>query len=269
MPLRRFKFAMCQLSSTDVVDENLAAASKLIEQAVAKGAKLVCLPEVFSCLSPDRKAKLTASEPAGKGPVQTFLRECARRHRIHLAAGSIIVRGSTKLYNRSLFFGPDGKLLGSYDKIHLFRYTGPDRVYDEGRDFYPGKKVVTVASKLGRIGLSVCYDVRFPLLYSAMKKPDIIMVPAAFTRSTGKAHWESLLRARAIENQAYVIGTAQCGTHSEGVRTWGHSMAIDPWGKTIAKLGMRTGVAIGEFDPHELAMIREKLQTLSHRRKVS
>lgn len=271
MATPKFKFALCQLTAGADVDANLATAARQIGRAAAKGAKLVCLPEMFQCMSPQRSVKFATSEAPGRGPVQNFLRASAREHRIYLAGGSIIVRDHRrrKLYNRSLMYAPDGRLAGSYDKIHLFRYQGPERRYDEGRDFHAGAKVVTVATELGRIGLSICYDLRFPQLYAAMRRPDIILVPAAFTRSTGPAHWETLLRARAIENQAFVIGAAQCGTHPHELRTWGHSLAFDPWGDVLVSLGELPAVAVGEIDLSRLAKVRASLPTLAHRRKLS
>lgn len=260
-----FKAALCQMSSGEDVAANLEAARALLDEAAARGAALACLPELFPCMGADIKAKERAAEDPGEGPVQDFLAETAREFGIHIAAGSILVRGESKLLNRSLLYDDQGRAVATYDKIHLFRYKGPDREYDESADYEAGSGTVFADTDLGRIGLSVCYDLRFPELYRTLGGAGIILVPSAFTRSTGKAHWELLVRARAVENQCYVLAAAQCGDHPGGIRTWGHSLAADPWGQAVAAMDEEPGVAVAEIDPGLVESCRSRLPALDNR----
>ena len=257
----KFKVALCQMNSGDDVDVNLVAAESMLKEASKKGASLVCLPELFTCMC----ASYAQKEKAADSKAQETLANVAKRHKVRIAAGSIHVRGSQRLFNRSLLIDHDGNTVASYDKIHLFRYKAPDREYDEGKEFEMGSKPVAVDTELGRIGLSVCYDLRFPELYRMLGKPDILLVPSAFTVSTGKAHWEILLRARAIENQCYVLAAAQCGEHPGGIKTYGHSMAVDPWGQIIASLDDKPGIAMAEIDFEKITACRERLPALDNR----
>ena len=260
-----FTAALCQMSSSDDVSANIERAYALLTLAADLGARLACLPELFSCLCADSEAKKAAAEDEGAGPVQEFLSSVARELGIYVAGGSILVRGKTKLLNRSLLYDDKGDLVRAYDKIHLFRYKAPDREYDESLEYEAGTSPASADTELGRIGLTVCYDLRFPELYRMLEKPDIILVPSAFTRSTGKAHWELLTRARAIENQCYVLAAAQCGEHPGGISTWGHSMIVDPWGKVVAELGEEPGVAVTTIDRGVVSSCRERLPALDNR----
>lgn len=186
---------------------------------------------------------------------------------IWVFAGSIPIKSSdpTKVLNTQLVFDHHGQHICRYDKIHLFSFTRGSESYDESRSISPGRSVETVSTPFARIGLSICYDLRFPELYRKMGPVDLILVPSAFTYTTGQAHWEVLLRARAIENQCYVLAPAQGGRHANGRRTWGHSMLIDPWGEVMSVLAEHPGVVIGDIDPQRIKEVRESLPALQHR----
>lgn len=261
--MNKLRVALCQLNSTALVEHNLSVAGQQIADACAAGAKLVCLPEVFTCMSSDYAVKQVAANSATT--VHKFLLATAKKHKIFLAAGSYPCRGRDKLINRSVLIDPTGTELARYDKIHLFVYHGKNRSYDETQEYSRGKKIVTATTKLGKIGLSICYDLRFPELYRRMQQPELILVPAAFTYPTGKAHWETLLRARAIENQAFVLAAAQCGKHPGGIHTFGHSLVINPWGEVVAKLKAKPGVLLAEIDLDEVISVRNQLPALANR----
>lgn len=258
---------------------NMATAGALIAEAVAADRPaLVGLPEMWSCLGGSRAEKLAAGErlPApgetGTGPLWRFLAETARRHAITLQGGSIGERVGETLYNTSLVFGPDGRERARYRKIHLFDITTPSgEGYRESALFGAGDRVV-VAPGEPALGLSICYDVRFPELYLALRQAGAaaIAVPAAFTAETGRDHWEILLRARAIETQCYVIAAATTGWHRDGAgrarQTWGHAMIVDPWGSVLAALGDAPGFATAELDLPRLARVRDAMPVLAHRR---
>ncbi|CAN5242983.1 carbon-nitrogen hydrolase family protein [soil metagenome] len=262
------KVAACQMVSTPRVDDNLATADRLIGQAAKAGAQWVGLPEYFCLMGMRDTDKVDRREPFEEGPIQAFLADAARRHKVWLAGGTLPLEAPTpdKVLNTTLVFDPHGKRVCRYDKIHLFGFTKGDESYNESRTITPGAGVQVIDSPLGKIGLSICYDLRFPELYRAMGRVSLMMVPAAFTYTTGKAHWEILLRARAIENQCYVLAPAQGGMHENGRRTWGHSMLIDPWGEIIAE---RTedgaGIVVGDVDLEHVAAVRESLPALAHR----
>lgn len=200
--------------------------------------------------------------------MQDCIASKARQHGVWIAAGSLPLRieQSEKVSNTSLLFGPDGTVKARYDKLHLFSYLDGERDIDESRTMEAGTEVVTAQTDVGRVGLSICYDLRFPELYRAMEGVDLILVPSAFTETTGRAHWEVLLRARAVENQCYVLAAAQGGIHENGRRTFGHSMLIDPWGEIVASLPQGEGVVIGEISPERLASVRQSIPALKHRR---
>ena len=259
-----YKAALCQMSSTDDPRENLDKAGGMVALAAEGGARIACLPEMLTFMGADAGAKRASAERPG-GPAHEFFADAARKSGIFVAAGSVLVAGGGKMLNRSLLFAPDGSLVRHYDKIHLFRYEGPDRSYDESSEYDAGSEVACADTELGRLGLSVCYDLRFPELYRAMSRPDVILVPSAFTRSTGEAHWETLLRARAIENQCYVLAAAQCGSHPGGLQTWGHSMAVDPWGKVVGSLGGEPGLLFADVDPSLADSCRKRLPSLDNR----
>lgn len=259
--------AALQMVSGNDVRENLAQARALVAQAAAQGAKLAVLPEYFCLLSPQSDAKFKAAEPFGQGPIQVALASMARDYSVWLVGGTMPLRtdDASRVTNTQLVYGPDGSLVARYDKIHLFNYHNEREHYDEAQAVKAGKDVVVLEAGLGRIGLSTCYDLRFPELYRAMGVVDVIVVPSAFTTTTGQAHWEPLLRARAIENQAYVVASAQGGEHPGGRQTWGHSMVIDPWGEIIAEMELGAGVVVGQVKPERLQAVRARLPALEHR----
>jgi len=259
--------AAIQMVSSPNVQDNLQQAAELIGQAAAAGAKLVSLPEYFCFMGQGDLQKLEIREQPGAGPIQEFLSAQAARHGIWLAGGTLPLAcpDPGRVFNTTFVYGPDGKSLARYDKIHLFNFQRGAEAYDESIAIRPGESVQSFDAPWGRVGLSVCYDLRFPELYRAMGPVDLILVPAAFTYTTGKAHWELLLRARAVENQCYVLAAAQGGNHPNGRRTWGHSMLVDPWGEVVDVLPEGPGVVGGTIEPERLAQVRASLPALRHR----
>jgi nitrilase len=268
------KLAALQMVSTPDVGRNLEAASRLIAEAAAQGATLVSLPEYFCLMGQDDRDKLRIAEDDGQGPIQAFLAGEAQRHGLWLIGGTLPIRAADgqRVRNACCVYGPDGARVARYDKLHLFAFDNGREHYDEAVALEPGDMPVAVQAGALRVGLSVCYDLRFPELYRAMsfaegQAPcDVISVPAAFTYTTGRAHWELLLRTRAVENQCYVVAAAQGGKHENGRRTWGHSMVIDPWGEVLAMVEEGEGVAIAPFDAARMAQVRVQLPALGHRR---
>jgi deaminated glutathione amidase len=264
------KIAALQTVSTPDVDRNLEAAARLIAQAAAEGAQLVALPEYFCLMGQRDSDKLAHAETPGDGPIQSFLSRQARQHGLWLIGGTLPLRADAadRARNACCVFAPDGTLAARYDKIHLFRFETERESYDEARVLEAGNAPVAVQAGALRVGLSICYDLRFPELYRTLCTPpcDVLSVPAAFTWTTGRAHWELLLRARAVENQCYVLAAAQGGTHENGRRTWGHSMVVDPWGEVLALRPEGEGVVIAEVDAERLAQVRRQLPALQHRR---
>jgi len=277
------KIAALQMVSTPDVARNLEAAAALIAEAARGGAALVALPEYFCLLGRRDTDKLAIAEAPGQGPVQAFLSEAARRHGLFVLGGTLPVAAPSaaapaagpRVLNRACLYGPDGRELVHYDKVHLFAFDNGRESYDEGRTLAAGDRAVAADLALPawgeaplRLGLSICYDLRFPELYRALMRPpcDVIAVPSAFTHTTGLAHWEVLLRARAIENQCYVLAAAQGGTHENGRRTFGHSLIADPWGEVLACRDEGEGVVMAEIDAARLAQVRRQLPALQHRR---
>lgn len=260
------RVAAVQMVSTPHLQENLAAASGLIAQAATAGAQLVLLPEYF-CLMGHSDADKVGIREEGDGPIQAFLAEQARSHGIWLVGGTLPLACDDpgRVYNTTLVYGPDGKRIARYDKIHLFSFQRGAEAYDEAATIVPGKTPASFTAPCGKVGLSVCYDLRFPELYRALGELSLILVPAAFTYTTGKAHLELLLRARAIENQCYVLAAAQGGVHPNGRRTWGHSMFIDPWGDILEVHDEGAGIVMGSVDPARLEEVRAALPALRHR----
>ncbi len=256
-----------QMVSSASLADNLLTADQLITRAVEQGAKLVGLPEYFCMLGKKETDKLDIAESPGVGPIQDFLSECASRNKIWLSSGSIpiISPDAKKVFNTQLIFNPDGQQIARYDKIHLFSFARGAESYDESRGIVAGEVVQRVDTPAVNLGLSICYDLRFPELYRSLGEVDLILVPSAFTYTTGQAHWELLLRARAIENQCYVLAPAQGGYHENGRRTWGHSMLVDPWGEVLSVLPEHAGVVTGTIDPARLKEVRESLPALRHR----
>jgi deaminated glutathione amidase len=261
------RIAAVQLASGPNVKGNLNEAERLIEMAVAEGARLVALPEYFAIMGLKDGDKVKAREKPGAGPIQDFLSATARRHGIWLVGGSVPLECESpeKVRNSCLVYDDSGKLAARYDKIHLFGFEMGKEKYAEERTIEPGEEVVTVDSPFGRLGLSICYDLRFPELYRAMKPVDIILVPSAFTETTGKAHWETLIRARAIENLAYVLAPAQGGYHVNGRETHGDSMIVDPWGVVLDRLPRGSGVVVAGVNLQHLRNLRQSLPALTHR----
>jgi predicted amidohydrolase len=262
-----FRIAGVQMASGPNIAANLNEAKRLIEMAVAQGAKLVALPEYFAIMGLKDTDKVEAREKEGKGPIQRFLSETARRHKIWLIGCSIPLESPVdgKIFNSILAYDDSGRQVARYDKIHLFSLALGKEKFSEQRTIHPGKEVKVLDSPFGRIGLSVCYDLRFPELYRAMQDVDIIVVPAAFTETTGRAHWETLIRARAIENVAYVLAPAQGGYHLNGRETHGHSMIVDPWGVVLDRLPRGSGVVIAGVNPNYQNELRGSLPALTHR----
>lgn len=260
--------AVVQMNSGDDVWQNLAEARRQVEQAARQGATLVALPEYFCFIGRDEAARVALAETPGDGPIQTALAALARETGVWLLAGTVpLVAGDPlRACNASLLFDPQGHPAARYDKLHLFAFQdGPAR-HAEADTMMAGDRIVSATGPFGILRLSVCYDLRFPELYRAAPAPDLIAVPAAFTRTTGQAHWSLLLRARAVENLAYVLAPGQCGHHVNGWHTHGHSMIVAPWGEVLAECGDRPGIALATLDAARLQAARARLPALSHRR---
>ena len=266
-PAAVVRVAAVQLASGPSVAANLNEARRLIAMAAEQGAKLVALPEYFAIMGMQDTDKVKVREAEGTGPIQQFLAETAKKHKIWLVGGSVpLMSGDpNRVRNSSLVYDDKGKLVARYDKIHLFGFEMGKEHYSEQRTIEPGSEVKVIDSPFGRLGLSICYDLRFPELYRAMKDVDIILVPSAFTETTGKAHWETLIRARAIENLAYVIAPAQGGYHLNGRETHGDSMIVDPWGIVLDRLPRGSGVVTAGINPEYVQRLRKSLPALAHR----
>ena len=261
------RIAGVQMFSGPDVEGNLTEAARLIEIAVEQGARLVALPEYFAIMGMRDTDKVAVREKEGGGPIQDFLSATAKKHGIWLVGGSVPLEcePAAKVRNSCLVYDDKGMLAARYDKIHLFGFQMGQESYAEERTIEPGRAVVTVDTPFARLGASICYDLRFPELYRSMKEVDIILVPSAFTETTGKAHWETLLRARAIENLAYVLAPAQGGYHLNGRETHGDSMIVDPWGVVLDRLPRGAGVVVAGVDLLHLRSLRQSLPALSHR----
>ena len=278
------KAAVVQMVSSGDVHANLRAASRLITQAHEQGAGLILLPENFAVLDGGPLSQFAEAEGNGQGLLQGFLRQHAEEKGVWLIAGSMPL--STRPQNPGevsaeqvsggrvrpacLVFDPRGEIVARYDKMHLFDVQVDDRQaqYSESRSFEPGSRIVCVDAPVGRIGLSICYDLRFPELYRKLLEQgaEILTVPSAFTKVTGEAHWEVLLRARAIENQCFVLAANQGGVHNATRETWGHSMIVDPWGRVLARVESGEGVAVADIDLSALHALRSRMPIQSHRR---
>ena len=261
------RVAALQMVSTPRVEENLKTAAGLVAQAVAQGAQLVALPEYFPIMGLSDADKFAVREVDGRGAIQDFLAATARKHGIWLVGGSLplVAAEAGKVLNSCLVFDPRGERVARYDKIHLFGFQKGNERYDESATIEAGRQPVAFAAPFGRVGLSICYDIRFPELYRAQGAVDLQIIPAAFTETTGRAHWELLLRARAIENQCYVLAVAQGGKHENGRETHGNSMLIDPWGIILDRLPKGPGVVVGDVDHARIADVRASLPALKHR----
>jgi nitrilase len=265
------KIAAVQMVSTPDVARNLDAAARLIAEAAAAGARLVALPEYFCLLGRKDTDKLVVAEADAAGPIQQMLSDQARLQRVWVVGGTLPMRTDTagRVRNSCCVYAPDGRRVARYDKRHLFAFDNGREQYDEGRVLEAGSMPPVAFDAEGlRVGLSICYDLRFPELYRALASPpcDLVCVPSAFTETTGRAHWELLLRARAVENQCYVLAPAQGGEHENGRRTWGHSMVVDPWGEVLAQRETGPGVVLAQIDLERIASVRRQLPALAHRR---
>lgn len=268
--LAAMKIAALQMVSTPDVARNLADAAALVAQAAADGVRLMALPEYFCLMGQRDDDKLTIAEADGQGPIQDALAAMARRHGVWLVGGTLPIRAAQagRVRNACCVWNPDGERVARYDKIHLFSFDNGRERYDEARVLEPGDTPTTFDAEGLRVGLAICYDLRFPELFRALMQPpcDLLIVPAAFTWTTGRDHWELLLRARAVENQCYVLASAQGGEHENRRRTWGHSMVIDPWGELLAVCDEGPGVAGAELALERRDAVRAQLPALAHRK---
>jgi nitrilase len=269
------KVAALQMTSTHDVEVNLSVARRLLADAAGDGARLAILPENFACMPRIESDRLAMAERPDDGPIQSFLADCAAEFSLYIVGGTIPVQveGHEQHPTQTcLLYGDDGSRLARYDKIHLFDVSVPD---DSGQESYkesdyttPGAGIVLADTPAGRLGLAVCYDLRFPEFFRSLLDAgmEVAVLPSAFTDTTGQAHWEVLLRARAIENLIWIIAAAQVGRHPNGRRTFGHSMIVDPWGTVVARLNEGTGLAVADIDLNRQEKIRTDFPSLEHRR---
>lgn len=264
--------AAVQMTSGPDLAANLDATEALVVEAANRGAKLVLLPENFAFMGIGERDKLAVMEPDGRGQIQDFLASTARRYALWLVGGSVPICSAhlNKAYAACLIYGPDGTLKGRYDKIHLFDVDIPGTAesYRESDTIAAGHKPLVLDTPIGKIGVAICYDIRFPefIRLLSVQGLEILLVPAAFTAHTGTAHWEVLLRARAIENQCYVIAANQVGTHANGRKTYGHSMIIDPWGTVLTRRDRDPGICLASLDLRVLERVRLAFPVLTHRK---
>lgn len=265
------KVAALQMTSTANVVENLQTAKRLIAMAVAQGAKLIVLPEMFPIMGAQETDKLKVKEPLEDGPIQNFLEEQALLHKIWIVAGTIPLMSldQNHIYAACLVFNDQGEIVARYDKMHLFDVVISEKeCYQESNTVMPGDAITVINTPFGKLGLAVCYDIRFPELFRVMfnRGAEIIAIPAAFTTTTGEAHWELLARARAVENFSYVIGACQTGKHVNGRSTYGHSLIVDPWGRVMSSLPEGEGVIIADIDLEYLHQTRKNIPVSEHQR---
>jgi nitrilase len=267
------------MTSAPDVEANLASARQLLERARAEGATVAALPENFAIMGQHEADKVEVAEAPGEGPIQAFLGHCARELGLWIIAGTIPLRVDSETQRvaaASLVFDDHGRCVSRYDKIHLFDVAIPERhapnrneTYRESASVAPGSQLAVVSTPIGRVGMAVCYDVRFPELFRALEEQgaEVLSLPSAFTAPTGKAHWELLVRARAVENLCYVLAPAQSGIHANGRETWGDSLIVDPWGQVLARVAEAgPGLAVAEIDRTVQQELRERFPALSHRR---
>jgi len=268
------KVAAVQMTSGRDIERNLAEARWWIAEAAAQGAELIVLPENFSFLGAQDAERIAAAEAPGDGPAQAFLIDAACRHGVWIVGGTIPIRDrNDRASSRSYLVSPDGKVAAFYDKIHLFDVEIPGQMgesYRESATTLAGERVVAAETPLGLIGMTICYDVRFPALFHRLGVlgVDVIVVPAAFTVPTGRVHWRPLLQARAIESLAYVVAAGQWGEHAGGRKTYGHSMVIGPWGDVLAERPEGPGIVTAELDMIGLERLRQQFPVLAHRREL-
>ena len=262
-----YRVAAIQMASGPQVKANLEEATRLVSLAATTGARIVVLPEYFAIMGLRDTDKVEAMEADGSGPIQDWMAATAARHQLWLIGAGVPIASASagKVRNSCLAYDKTGKRVARYDKMHLFSLSMGQEQFNEARTIEPGDTVGVVDSPYGRIGLSICYDLRFPELYRAMGDVDIIVIPSAFTATTGKAHWETLVRARAIESLAYVIAPAQGGYHVNGRETHGDSMIVDPWGVVLDRLPRGSGVVVAGINPQYQQTVRKSLPALTHR----
>lgn len=263
------KLAAIQMRSGPDRDDNLQRAAELLGEAARRGAGLAVLPEYFSRFGLAEEERVAGAEPPGRGPVQDFLQTQARRHGIWLVGGTLPLSGTgSRPRSACLFLDPEGRMVARYDKLHLFDVdAGDGREYRESAWTEPGTGPVVADGPAGRLGLAVCYDMRFPEQFIAMSRDgaELFAVPSAFTAATGAAHWELLARSRAVDNLCYLVAGTQWGTHANGHRTWGHAMIVGPWGDILAELPEGEGVAVADMDRDALQALRRRFPVLEHR----
>lgn len=266
------RIAAIQMASGPNVQANLDHAARLIASAVEAGATLVALPENFALIGKDEEVKFEHAEADGGGPMQDFLAATAARHGVWLAGGTVPIAtaGGERVRQSLGLYDAHGHRVARYDKMHLFdvQLEGSGEIYRESATIEAGDEPVVADTPLGRVGLSICYDLRFPELYRKLGElgAEILLVPSAFTKQTGRAHWEVLLRARAVENLAYVVAPAQGGFHVNQRETWGHSMVVDPWGTVVAERAHGAGLITADIDSQQLARTRTNFPAIQHRR---
>ncbi len=272
MNKKRLRVALAQMNSSDSLTENLKTIARLTKAAKKRGASLAAFPENALLIAADGRRNLDIALSDGSPPLQ-FLADQAKKNQIYLVIGSVPWKTAKsprpRVYNRTLVFGPTGRLLATYDKLHLFDSVLPDRVYRESALVKCGDRVVLFRTPWGPIGLSICYDLRFPEIYRCLsaKGVRVVLIPSAFTVPTGKVHWDVLTRARAIENQVFVLCPAQTGTHAGGRKTYGHTRVVDPWGELIAEKILGVGLVVADLDFSKQDEIRARLPVHEHRRK--
>lgn len=261
------KVAAIQMNSGAVLANNLARAGELVAEAAQAGARLVLLPEYFCLMGEHDSDRVAIGEPFGDGPIQRFLSDLAKREQVWLSAGTVPLTSSEpgKVFNSNLWFDDQGQCVGRYDKIHLFGFDNGQESYLESATLAAGRTLTTVTTPVGEVRASVCYDLRFPELYRQQSGYAVITAPAAFTYTTGQAHWELLLRSRAVENQCYVVAAAQTGIHPGGKRTFGHSMIVDPWGNILDCREEGEGIVIAAINFSHMMKIRQQLPALKNR----
>jgi len=267
------RVACIQMTSTENVSENLSEAKKMLQKASDEGAKLVVLPENFSIMDLDPMDKVKYKEAFGHGPIQDFLKNEAAHHGIWIVGGTIPLAApmnQEKVYAACLVYNDRGDCVGRYDKIHLFdvKLRESQENHNESKTIAPGNEVIVIDTPFGKLGLAVCYDLRFPELFRLMQTSgaEIIALPAAFTQVTGLAHWDILIRARAIENQVYMLAAAQTGEHPDHRKTYGHSMIVNPWGEVKASLPLGIGALSADIDLNFLHQLRGDFPVLQHRK---
>tara|TARA_B110000037_G_scaffold13636_1_gene14379 strand:- start:14721 stop:15557 length:837 start_codon:yes stop_codon:yes gene_type:complete len=266
----KFKVGLIQMTSSHVMDDNIRVADELIRQAASQGAEFILTPEMTTLLDFESKQvlkKITIERDTSWRHFSSLAKELG----VWLLIGSIAIKVGKKATNKSFLFSPEGKKIATYDKIHMFDVNLPgEDAYKESSVYVAGTEAVVASLPWGKVGLSICYDLRFPYLYRALSHAGAVMltVPAAFTEQTGTAHWHTLLRARAIENGAFVFAPAQCGKHTNGRRTYGHSLIVDPWGKIISDGGNEIGVTVTEVNMEQVVRARNSIGSLTHDKNI-